>query len=221
LVEHNALFWGKITRRISEMDDVEKAKETVSRLEGELAKATDWGTALQTERRKLSFAAHNGDDTARKKLDKLTAESVTIGLSIENLNSAIDEARVHLVDAERAQDVAQHRANAAEVRRIAGRIEERGVALTAALADLCNEFDALEADLEQMRALKAPAPQRRLVQLAFGRAFSHRLQKLGIDVGDVVPPLQRYSPGELTAAYVRQLTIWSDSILGVEKVEAA
>jgi hypothetical protein len=203
------------------MDDVEAAKETITRLEAKLAKATDRATALQTERRKLSFAAHNGDDTARKKLDKLTAESVTIGLSIENLNSAIEEAKVHLVEAERAADLAQHRANAAEVRRIAGRVEQRGVALSAALADLCNEFTALEADLEQMRALKAPAPQRRLVQLAFGRPFSHRLQGLGIDAGDVVPPLQRYSPVELTAAYVRQLTSWSDSILGAEKVEAA
>jgi hypothetical protein len=47
------------------MDDVEAAKETITRLEGKLAKATDRATALQTERRKLSFAAHNGDDSAQ------------------------------------------------------------------------------------------------------------------------------------------------------------
>jgi chromosome segregation ATPase len=87
------------------MDDVQKvvrkAKETVERLETELAKATDRATELQTERRKKSFAAHNGDVSAKKELDKLNAQSTTIAFEIENFNSSIEEARRQLAEAER------------------------------------------------------------------------------------------------------------------------
>jgi hypothetical protein len=83
---------GQDSEEFSEGDDVERAKETVTRLEAELPKSTDRATALQTERRKLSLAAHNGDDAARRKLDKAdrrvrdwTVTTVSLGWTFEEL----------------------------------------------------------------------------------------------------------------------------------------
>jgi predicted nucleotide-binding protein len=91
------------------MNEVTKATETLQRLESDLAKATDRATTLQTERRKLSFAAHSGDKAARTKLDKLTGESLTAGLEIENLIAAADEAKTRLAEAEHQAGLAAQR----------------------------------------------------------------------------------------------------------------
>jgi hypothetical protein len=79
------------------MNDVTKATEPLHRLEAEFAKATDRATTLQTERRKISFAAHDGDAKAKSRLAKLNAESLESGLQIENLLSAVDEAKAGLL----------------------------------------------------------------------------------------------------------------------------
>jgi hypothetical protein len=201
--------------------EVLKAKETLQRLEAELAKATVHGTQLQVERRKLSFAAHSGDKPARAKLDKLTAESVTIGLEAENLRAAIDEARARLVAAERTADLATARANAGTLKEIAACVEKRGPAIAAALETICDEFVALEAELASARTLGAEIVPRRLVGLGFRDVIAHTLRGAGIELGDIVPPHLRHSAGFLTAAYARGANSWADAVLGVVDAEAA
>jgi small-conductance mechanosensitive channel len=200
---------------------VQKAKETVERLEAELAKATDRGTALQVDRRKLAFGAHNGDDAARKKLDKLTAESVTIGLEVENLRSAIDEAKARLADAERMADLSTQRTRATQVKEIAARVQARGPTIAAAVAALCNEYGGLVEDLNEIRMLNAPIVQGRLVALGFSASVRHQLQRVGFDVGDHVPPALRYTPEHLASTYSRGAIAWADSILGDSNAEEA
>jgi hypothetical protein len=95
-----------------ELTQKEKSAATLAHLETKLAHATARATELQTERRKLSFDANTGDDAARKRLDKLNATSAVSGLEIENIKSAIDEARRRLAEAERAAGMVEQRAMA-------------------------------------------------------------------------------------------------------------
>ena len=80
------------------MNSIEKARETVRRLEAGLVDATDRETALQTERRRIAFRAHSGDSEASKALDKATAASTTAALEIENLKFAISAAKERVAD---------------------------------------------------------------------------------------------------------------------------
>jgi septal ring factor EnvC (AmiA/AmiB activator) len=204
------------------MDDVQKAKETVVKLEGNLAQAHARATELQTARRKLAFDANTGDASAKKELDKLNAQSTTIAFEIENLRSAIDEARVKVTDAERAADLSTQRTRATQVKQIAGRIDKRGPAIAAAVSALCDEFAALSADLDAIRDLKAPIVQQRLVELGFSRIVGHQLQQVGFEIGDRVPPALRHSPEHLASTYARGAIAWADSVLGGEdKAEEA
>jgi hypothetical protein len=61
---------------------VEDARAVLAALEAKLVAATDHGTQLQVERRKLSFDAHNCDAKSKSKLDKLNAAFVTSELEI-------------------------------------------------------------------------------------------------------------------------------------------
>jgi hypothetical protein len=204
------------------MDDVVRsARATLERLESELARATNRATELQTERRKLSFEAHSGDKGARKALDAANAASATAILEIENVRSALDEGRRRLAEAERAADNATQRANAGQVKEIAQRVERRGPAIAAGVAKLCEEFSGLSADLDAIRALKAPVPQQRLVELGFSSSVRHQLQRVGFDVGDHVPPALRYTPEHLASAYARGAIAWASSVLGDSKTEEA
>jgi hypothetical protein len=203
------------------MDDVQKAKETITKFENELAQAHARATELQTLRRKQSFSAHSGDVGAKKELDKLNAQSTTIAFEIENLRSAIDEARIRLAEAERNADLVAARSNAGQVTEIAARVEKRGPAIAAAVASLCEEFAGLSADLNQIRMLKAPIVQQRLVELGFSSSVRYQLQRVGFEVGDHVPPALRYTPDHLASTYARGARAWADSVLGDSKEEAA
>jgi hypothetical protein len=201
--------------------EVVTARATLERLESELAKATNRATELQTERRKKSFAAHNGDVSAKKELDRLNAQSTTIAFEIENFNSSIEEGRRRLAEAERAADAVTERARARQVKQIAERVDKRGPAIAAAVAALCEEYGALSADLHEIRMLNAPIVQQRLVELGFSASVRHQLQRVGFDVGDHVPPALRYTPEHLASTYSRGAIAWADSILGDSKTEEA
>jgi hypothetical protein len=201
--------------------NVLKAKETLERLEADLAKATDRAIALQVERRKLSFAAHgDADAKATKELDRLTAESVTVGLSADNIKAAIDEARSRLLEAQRAADLAQRKLDARKVRELGAHIRKHGPVISAALDTLRDSFVALIGDLRAARELGCEIVPSRLVEIAFAQVVSHTLRPAGLDLGDMVPPAQRHEAASLTDSYARRANDWADGVLAGEKVAA-
>ena len=67
----------------------EAARQIVAELENKLAAAEARAVELQTERRRLSFAANTGDGAAEKRLKALNTEAAHINLDIENVRSAM------------------------------------------------------------------------------------------------------------------------------------
>src|SRR5579872_6550140 len=109
------------------MNTSEEARRVVAELENKLAAAEARAAELQAERRRLSFDANTGDGSAEKKLKALNTESAHITLDIENLRSALEEAKRRLAAAERDEAMAEARANAVRVRELAESIAARGV----------------------------------------------------------------------------------------------
>src|ERR1022692_2782623 len=82
--------------------------------------------------------------------------SASIGLEIENLGSAIEEAKRRVEAAERHATLEAARENARRVREIATVAASRGARIAESARTLRDEITRLNVDLEQMRRLGAP-----------------------------------------------------------------
>jgi hypothetical protein len=201
------------------MTKVLKAKATLERIDADLAKATDHGTQLQVERRKLSFASHSGDAKAKARLDKLNTESLTAGLEIENLISAADEAKARLASAEPEAGLAQHRANATEAMALVAHASKRGARIRDLTQELAAEISGAVGDLRRFGALGAPVMNARLLELALTRSVLPQLREAGIDC-DLIPPGNRHQADAVVDGYVAQAVRWADGVLD-RKLEVA
>ena len=103
---------------------------------------------LQTERRRLSFAANTGDGAAEKRLRALNTEAAHINLDIENVRSAIDEAKRRLAAAEHDEAMAAAVENAEAALVIGNRLLERAAKIDAALATAREEMLAYKRDVD-------------------------------------------------------------------------
>jgi hypothetical protein len=138
--------------------EVETARQTLAGLEQKLASAEAHGVELQTERRRLSFDANTGDTKALKELEKLNARSATAGLEIENIRSAIDEAKRRLSAAIRDEETAKAREDAEAAIVIGERLVERAAKIDAALATAREEMQAYKRDVDSLHLIGCAAP---------------------------------------------------------------
>ena len=113
---------------------------------------------LQTERRRLSFAANMGDGAAEKRLKALNTEAAHINLDIENVRSAIDEAKRRLAAAERDEAMAAARDSAEAALVIGDRLLERAAKIDAALATAREEMLAYKRDVDALHLTGCAAP---------------------------------------------------------------
>jgi len=205
------------------MDTVEHARRIVAELESKLAATSDRATALATERRRLAYDASVGDAKAHKELTKLTGESATAGIEVENARIALHEARHRLASAEHTAALAEQRANAerlsGQVKELAAKIESRGPAISKALASFCEQYSALESDLTALRQLGAEITPARTVGLSFEAVLSHTALSVGLHLGDLVEPSRRHSPEFLATSLATRARTWGDAVLN-EKVAA-
>lgn len=200
--------------------DVDEAKGTIAKLEASLVSATNKTTALMASRRQVSFKACNGDNHARALLDEMNTSSMVATLELENIRSAIDEARSQLAAAEREAAMAEKRQLAEKVKRIVATLEGSGPAIAGALKTLCHELSGFDAALTGLHRLGVPVTNGRLVELAFTRTVLASLRETGVIEVDAIAPGLRSEPEYLVSAYLQAPKNWADKILG-EAVDAA
>jgi predicted nucleic acid-binding Zn-ribbon protein len=139
--------------------EVETARQTLADLEQKLAAAEARVVEMSTERRRIAYAATTGDADAKRALDKLNKESAVAGLDIENVRSALDEAKRRLAEAERAESMAAATENAEAALVIADRLVERAAKIDAALATAREELHAYKHDLQGLHLAGCAARQ--------------------------------------------------------------
>jgi hypothetical protein len=188
-------------------------KDVVANLEVQLVGATNRATALQNERRRVSYAAHTGDEAAHAVLEGLNSDSLIATLAIENAKSALEEARQKLAEAEREEELAAKRAKAEKVRRVTKLMERYGPSISSSLTDLCRQLREFEDALDRLREWDVPVASGRLVVLAFTRTILAKLREVGIVV-DAIPPGLRSEPEYLVRAYLEAPNKWVADMLG-------
>jgi hypothetical protein len=201
-----------------ELTITEAAANTVTELESKLADASARAAALHTERRRLSFDANTGDDAARKRLDKLNAQSATADLEIENVRSAIEEARRRLADAQRSESAALLAENAAAATKLAGSIAERGRRADAAFANALAELEGLKADIDGLHKLGVTHPRGEQFKVLGGLALMTAVFSLPLKVDrSALAPRERHSFGELCAGWRTGVVNWAAPFLAKEE----
>jgi hypothetical protein len=193
---------------------VTESKNVLTKLEANLVAATNKATILQSERRRVSFKACNGDNHARTLLDELNTNSAVAALEIENARSAVDEAQSQLAKAQREEEQAEKRALAEKVHRIVATLEGSGPAIAASLRDLCRDLSEFAAALTGLHRLGVPVTSGRLVELAFTRTVLASLWETGVIEVDAIAPGMRSDPAYLVSAYLSGPRKWADEVLG-------
>jgi hypothetical protein len=200
--------------------NVDEAKAILTKLEAHLIAATNKATVLQSERRRVSFKACNGDNHARALLDELNTNSAVAALEIENAKSALDEARSQLAAAEREAAMAEKRQLAEKVLRVTKALEGSGPAIASSLRTLCKELSGFHEALTGLHRLGVPGTNARLIELAFTRTILASLRETALVDVDIIPPGLRSEPEYLVAAYLQAPRKWADEILAADGAEA-
>jgi hypothetical protein len=194
------------------MSSVETAALVVAELEAKLAAASERAITLAIERRRVAFSAHSGDAAAKKELAKLTSESATIGLDVENLHAALDEGRARVRAAELDEERGRLRQAAREAAVIAEKTAERGTLVSKHAWSLCSELRSTFDDARRLAALGAPTINERSLKLALTRTLLAMLRDTGLDV-EMIAPGERHQADELIGAFAGRVTEWAAPFL--------
>ena len=159
---------------------------------------------MNVERRRLAFDANTGDGKARKDLDKLNAKRATADLEIENVRSAIDEAKRRLAAAERDEQTAKAREDASAALVIGDRLVERAAKIDAALATAREEMQAYKRDVDALHITGCAAPTAQQFLTFGGLAVTAFTMQLPVKVDrEFLAPRERRTFTDLTSWLAR------------------
>ena len=198
-------------------ETVEESRRIVAELENKLAAAEARAVELQTERRRLSFAANTGDGAAEKRLKALNTEAAHIALDIENIRSAIEEAKRRLAAAERDEAMATARDNAEAALVIGNRLVERASKIDAALATAREEMQAYKRDVDALHLTGCAAPTAQQFLTFGGLAVTAFTMQLPVKVDrDFLAPRERRTFTDLTTSWRDGVARWAGAFLDRE-----
>jgi chromosome segregation ATPase len=132
---------------------IEEARKVLQDLEQKLADARARHDETQSEAKEIAFAAHTGDDAAKKRLDRLHGDAAKISSEVLSLEAAIIEARRRVAEALAAEsdDVARDKAERALA--LLEEFGKRGAELDEALGAFLDQYEKLKSDVRQLEAL--------------------------------------------------------------------
>jgi hypothetical protein len=196
------------------------ARATLADLTAQRAVAVARQQELADEREALAFDAAIGDAAARKTLHVLTRDAATAGLTIENLDAAIVEARRRIGQADEAARIAELRRKAVQARDQLADLDEVSRSLSAALTQFADTFERFQAVGDGIRRLGFGFPSRDLQRANTSRAIDTVLQRLRLS-SRPVPPGQRVDLATLVAAWADRVDARIAQVLGDDDREAA
>lgn len=204
------------------MSNIQKAEAIVRDLEDKRRSLVQKATELTDERQRVSFAAHTGDQAARKKLDRVNADLALHESEMASILSAIAEANVRVGAAQREAAATEDRAAAKELSAELKRFADHGQKLDVALQAMVEHGQALEQSLIRINQLGSPAPNRAqldtlgalaihssLMQTPWAREFRH------------LAPRERKTFSSLVQAWCAQIAPSIARRLGTQERAAA
>jgi chromosome segregation ATPase len=191
---------------------VNEAKQILADLEAKLAEAIQRLGDLQTKRRELSFDANTGDAKARKALDAANASTSTIGLEIENIRSAIEEASRRLREAESVEAMANQRNVATQAQALGAGLLERARKIDEALATVASEANGFTADIAAINRLGLSNPRAEQFTSLGERALATALKDSPLRFR-ALGHGERRNFSETAAGWAQSINQWASALL--------
>jgi len=147
------------------MTDVKTAERTLADLQTKRGVLVAHGVELEEQRQQIAFAAHTGDQQARKRLDGINRDTVVHGSELQSIDAAISEANTRLQAARRAEGIAADQARALELRKVLAEFAAHGRRLDETLAVLVAEAAEFNQTLMRVHSLGCESPTSELVHV--------------------------------------------------------
>ena len=129
------------------------ARKVLADLEAKLADAKSRQDQVESELKEIAFAAHTGEADARKRLERLHADTAKISAEVLSLEAAVVEAKRRVREAEAAESDDVARAKAERALALLEDFTKRGAELDEALGAFLGKYAALTADFHKLDAL--------------------------------------------------------------------
>jgi DNA repair exonuclease SbcCD ATPase subunit len=172
--------------------EVAKAEQTLASLEDKRKDLANRAIELDAERQKISFAAHTGDNKARKRLDEINTASANHTSEMQSIDAAIAEANQRLEAAKREAAIVDDRAKAEQLKILIDELGELGTEIDAAFGDAIAHLASLKSVLDKIHALGVPNPSHDQLRVFSTLAMRTVLMQMPYPREfEIVPPSQR------------------------------
>jgi hypothetical protein len=173
------------------MKSVEDAKVVLQGLEGKLSDARGRHAETQAKALALAFSAHTGDESARKKLDVLSAKVAQVAEEIAWLEAALIEARRRVDQAAANECDEVERGKAREALQLLDSFSKRGKLLDESLDKFVSQYDELAHDFRALQLLGYEPTSYPLIQINMQAAVATKLQFTDLRQNFLAPHARR------------------------------
>ena len=181
-----------------------EAKSQLAELEAKLVahrtKAGEHEAAIAA----VSLPAQTGDASARKRLDKLVAETPAIAAEGRSLEYAIKTAKERVTSIGAADADAAERDKANQALALIEAFRDRGARLDSAFDAVITDMTALEKDFHLLNVLGYPPTTWALLKINLQLAAATKLQRVGLQQ-NFLAPRERHD-------FLSTIVAWSDNV---------
>jgi hypothetical protein len=199
---------------------ISAAQKIVTELALKHRDLVDRADELAAQRRELSYQAHTGNASAKKRLDQLTNQTLTLALEKENVASALVEANKRLNEAQAEVEREHQKDQARKLKTVIKAFIELGRDLDQLLTELAASAEALKATVTEIHSLGSSFPSHAQLQSLGERAFHTALMGTPFQQEHTAPG-ERTTFSKLIGGWSSTLQQGIDRVLGESKAEAA
>jgi hypothetical protein len=190
------------------LDVLEDPKAILPQLEEKLSAASARQAEITRERNSIALAAHMGSANDRARLDKLNQDGAILAGEIEGLDAAILQAKARIAEAEANAAAEIDHGKRREVVLLAEQIRGHGERIDALWRNSIEEFDALQAKLQQIVQLGVGRPTQQQVRVACQRALISAFIGSPLQI-EIIAPNARHTVTELVNSWANGAKTWA------------
>jgi hypothetical protein len=186
----------------------EDAKTILPQLEAKLSAAKARQAEISRERAGISLAAHMGSASDRARLDELNREGAILAGEIEGLEAALAQAKARIAEAEANAAAEVDRGKRREVAQVADEIRGHGERIDTLWRQSIEEYDGLQAKLQQIVQLGVGRPTQQQVRVACQRALLAAFIGSPLQI-EIIAPNQRHTVTDLANSWANAAKTWA------------
>jgi hypothetical protein len=198
---------------------INEARTILADLETKAATTRAAIAEINGKRAELSFAAHTGQPAAQKALAKANADRAAKLGELEEVETAIAEARRLCAIAEAQGDEAAGRQRAEQAQPIAERLAKRGQRMDEAMRVVLEERAGIDADAQSLERLGVPVASADLRRVNLRRWIDTATMNFDKH-SRPVPPSERTTAETLTTTWMRSSLQFITEKLKAAKIAA-